>query len=92
MKKELEKEIPVMEKKYSDLVWFGRSEKLKPLTEKQLIIMGSYTDECIKYADTTPDQERHFSHGFNSGMLACLRFFMSDSLEQAKEEFPFLDT
>lgn len=50
-----------------------------------------YPDECdsLKCAECGD-----FSHGFNSGMLAALRFVLhaAEDPEAAQEEFPELDT
>jgi hypothetical protein len=99
MKKATKKEIKElaieMENKYSDLVWFARKSKddyasNDEVRDKMREIMKKYpeTNDLIK-------DEYNWTHGFNSGCLAAFRLILGSmeyNTEEAKEEFPFLDS
>jgi len=62
------------------------------IAPKQLACLEKYPDEVKALIS---EDEGDWSHGFNSGMLAALRFFMTaeeESLHAAIDEFPFLDS
>ncbi len=85
------------EKKYFDLVWLARSRPQDYLRNESVrrsveTIKFNYPEETEALAD---EDEGDWQHGFNSGMLAGLRYVLTlfeDGKEQADEEFPFLDT
>lgn len=98
-KKEILENIIELEDKYFDLVWYARSSpensdipKVKENIER---IQNQYPYEVASlYAD-----DSNWEHGFNSGMLAGMRYIMTlfepgpmGGKERADEEFPFLDT
>lgn len=98
-KKEILENIIELEDKYFDLVWYARSlpensdiPKVKENIER---IQNQYPYEVASlYAD-----DSNWEHGFNSGMLAGMRYIMTlfgtgpmGGKERAQEEFPFLDT
>lgn len=95
-----------LEQKYRNLVWYAR----KPPTEDEaswaeyspgirkaaLIsvfeVEKNYPEECAALSD--PDTG-DWTHGFNSGMLAALRYVLTlceKGRAQADIEFPVLDT
>jgi len=96
--KERKKIISEIEKKYFDLVWYARKDVNKLTRTDILKKIESIED---KYPEETNSlnipEEADWSHGFNSGMLAGMRFVLSlmdkrEGYEIAIEEFPFLDT
>lgn len=84
--------------KYCTLVWYSRcnpdkhNEPLKSQLQKNIHrIQNQYPKETIELSGRNSDRQ----HGFHSGMLAGARFYSSvidESLEQAFEDFPFLDS
>jgi hypothetical protein len=100
MKKATKKEILemalTMEKKYFDLVWFARKTdedyNTIPLAKEAMDrIMDQYEEEVDNLSGIDGD----WHHGFNSGCLAAFRLIlgMADyGVEEAIEEFPFLDS
>ena len=72
------------------------------MTEQMLRIEMTYPQEIAKLTNI---DSGNFEHGFNSGMLACLRYVMTcldktidedeglpmGGVEAAESEFPFLD-
>ena len=91
-----------MQSKYLDLVWYARSAPAEDpfwLTTKDSIRNGALASQLKveeKYPEETKElhYEDHgsFNHGFNSGMLACLRYVMEDDRVFAEDNFPDLDT
>ena len=81
-------------KKYSDLVWLARKSNEdfeNPIIKLQIDIV------CNKYPEESQQllygEDSSWEHGFNSGMLACLRLVSCARIYPEKmEEFPFLDT
>ncbi len=58
--------------KYTDLVWFARSNSQEPnIVQIRDRIRAKYSEEIEKLEGDDGDWE----HGFNSGMLACCRLF-----------------
>lgn len=94
----MEERLDALEKKYFDLVWLARTgleDEGRPDVSTQIKrIRLSYPEEV----QDLEDDENNWHHGFNSGMLAACRLFMSyvdddsEEIQQAEEEFPFLDT
>ena len=92
----------INKEKYFDLVWYARKDKsrdgeywknttkdIKEKAFKQIIrIEKQYKDETINLNSELGD----FYPGFNSGMLACIRYIAEEDRELAEDEFPFLDT
>lgn len=84
------------ENKYYDLVWYARKTEeqynnISEVKENSDRIEKIYSTEIEKLQGEDGD----FDHGFNSGMLAGMRYVLSlydMGKEQAEEEFPFLDT
>ena len=81
-----------LEHKFFKLVWFARSD---PDTTDPVVrsirneLKEQYPDEIERLAEGGGDWE----HGFNSGMLACLRLLSSAKItKNNRNEFPFLDT
>lgn len=79
--------------KYSDLVWLARKTEEdyeNPIIKLQIDIV------CNKYQTESENLEGEhgtWEHGFNSGMLACLRLVSCARIYPEKmEEFPRLDT
>jgi hypothetical protein len=95
-KKELLENLQSLHTKYADLVWYARSDADKHPEHKEAIlkaqerIIENYPKEIDDYEETP-----EWTHGFNSGMLAAIRFIYTmddENLERAIEEFPELYT
>jgi hypothetical protein len=103
-KKEIGELVSQMEEKYFDLVWFARrsEDALLVLTEEGVEPHKEAHAAVRKIVSLYPadiqelmQDEDNWQHGFNSGMLAGMRYvltLMTDGEEVAAEEFPFLDT
>ena len=82
-----------LKNKYSDLVWLARKtpEDFEDPTIKQ-----EMDNICSKYqleSEELYSENGEWVHGFNSGMLACLRLVSCARIyPQKMEEFPLLDT
>jgi hypothetical protein len=82
------------EEKYFSLVWYGRTNPdnlPKEIQKHRREIEEKYLDEIIALWEC----KDNWQHGFNSGMLAGIRYILDvacDRQEEAEEEFPFLDT
>ena len=89
MKKEMKLALEIMMEKYCSLVWFARSnpdnEKIQPRIKE---VEEQFPEETTRYKNGNSN----FEHGFNSGMLAGIRFALSKNLKRANENFPALDT
>jgi len=81
-----------LEQKFEQLVWFARSdpETTNPIVRSlQNELKEQYPDETERLTGEKGDWE----HGFNSGMLACLRLLTSVKITKNNRDlFPFLDT
>jgi hypothetical protein len=83
------------EGKYLDLVWYARSYKnlhVDGVGENRTRIENLYPNETVNLNDSDSSD---WHHGFNSGMLAALRFIIDldeEGLESAEENFPSLDS
>ena len=89
-------EVKNLERKYFDLVWYARSsskdDHIKGIKVKRKRIEELYPDEV---KNLIKRNNRSWEHGFNSGMLAGMRYVLSLAVygkEDAEEDFPFLDT
>jgi hypothetical protein len=103
-KKQIEDAILQMEEKYFDLVWFARrsEDALLILTEEGVVPHKEAHAAVHRIASLYPEDvqelmqdEDNWQHGFNSGMLAGMRYILTvfhDGQETAADEFPFLDT
>ena len=85
--------------KYFDLVWYARKDEQKLIEEERYDILATLKKVEAKYPKETQElndpELSDWSHGFNSGMLAASRLYLTmieDDCEQAIEEFPFLDS
>lgn len=95
-KQEIITAVAEKENKYYDLVWYARKSQedynTKPKVKENVDrIEKIYSTETDKLNSMNSD----WAHGFNSGMLAGMRYVLSlydMGKEQAEEEFPFLDT
>ncbi len=77
-----------LEEKYFNLVWFARSIDPAMQNERDKVV-EKYPVECARICGENGDWE----HGFNSGMLACLRLVSHARVYHSKlDEFPLLDT
>jgi hypothetical protein len=82
------------EEKYFSLVWYAKrnpNDLPKEIQKHRREIEEIYLDEIIAFWEC----EDNWQHGFNSGMLAGIRYILDvacDRQEEAEEEFPFLDT
>lgn len=98
MKKATKKEVLEMairyQEKYEELVWYarsGRNTHMPVVMNHRERVEGMYPKEIEDLSGDNGD----WSHGFNSGMLAGMRLItsmMEMSVENAVEDFPFLDT
>jgi hypothetical protein len=83
------------EGKYLDLVWYARSCKnlqVDGVAESRTRIEKAHPNETVNLNDSDISD---WHHGFNSGMLAALRFIIDldeEGIESAEENFPSLDT
>ena len=95
-KQEILEAIVEKEDKYFDLVAYARKSpemyetipKVKEMVDK---IRELYPSEVAELQGENSD----WTHGFNSGMLAGMRYVLtlfSEDKETAEEDFPFLDT
>lgn len=83
------------ESKYFDLVWFVRgNEDTRKDIPLAMEAHNRIMNEFPKEVERLLEDEENWEHGFNSGCLATLRYILSltEDIEQAEEEFPFLDT
>ena len=99
-KKEILELVIEKEQKYCDLVWYARKtpdqyNTIPKVKENVDRIEKLYPTETKNLVSETGDWE----HGFNSGMLAGMRYVMTlfdtgpmGGKEQADEDFPFLDS
>jgi hypothetical protein len=96
-KKDILNEVLRLESKYSDLVWYARSSPknydIEGVLENIERIEKTYPGEVSEFRSAGhPD----WTHGFNSGMLAGMRYILdlvdSGNVEDAEDEFPSLDT
>ncbi len=95
-KNEIILEAQKLESKYSDLVWFARSssnhDSVPGVIEKRNEVVELYAKEVWDLID---DETGPWHHGFNSGMLAGVRYVLDlaqEGKEVAEENFPFLDS
>lgn len=95
-KKVLLAEVKKMESKYLDLVWYARSSpknnSIQGVLENRIRIEKTYPDEVAKLQSRA---DSGWSHGFNSGMLAGMRYVMdllTEGIEEAEDLFPDLDS
>jgi hypothetical protein len=94
-KKEIIDESIIQYNKYNNLLSYARKG------ERHLSIPG-VIEAIEKIQKDFPDEvkqlhedDTNWTHGFNSGCNAAFAFILTMSefgIEQAKEEFPFLDT
>jgi hypothetical protein len=98
MKKATKKQINEltleMSTKYEDLVWYARSGRnlnIPEVVKHRGRVEELYSDETKQLSSEGSD----FYHGFNSGMLAGMRYILSMmeiGVEEAQQNFPELDT
>jgi len=95
-KKVLLAEVKKMESKYLHLVWYARSSpknnSIEGVLENRAGIEKTYPDEVAKLKSRA---DSGWSHGFNSGMLAGMRYVMdllTEGIEEAEDMFPDLDS
>ena len=93
-KNDIKNEVQKLESKYCDLVWYARSspehDHIEGVLKNRKRIEESYPKEVEAFFDG-PDWE----HGFNSGMLAGMRYILDlfdNNKEEADKYFPMLDT
>lgn len=85
--------------KYFELVWYARKNQRELLDKEQYETLDAVRKIEAKYPKETfdiknPDDD-NWAHGFNSGMLAASRYYLTiidDGIEQADSEFPMLDS
>ena len=95
-----------MYSKYFDLVWYARRPPLtnRQYWDKKSIISSSKAVKAVERikelypvetANLSDIYEGDYFHGFNSGMLAAIRYLETaetDGIEVAENDFPDLDT
>jgi hypothetical protein len=103
-KKEIEQLVSVTEDKYRRLVWFARrsEDNLLLLNEDGVQENEFIMDKLREIQELYPAETENlmgdygdWEHGFNSGMLAGMRYVMTlleMGQEYADEWFPELDT
>lgn len=88
--------IADLEEKYFDLVWYARkSEEQYNTIPKVKENVDRIDEQYPKETENLSSENGDWHHGFNSGMLAGMRYVLSlysEGKETADEEFPFLDT
>ena len=83
------------EQKYFELVWYARSgknNKIPAVLQNRVRIENLYPVEIANLNDL---ESSDWHHGFNSGMLAAIRYFFDldeMGIDLAEENFPLLDT
>ena len=94
-KQEVIDTILQLEEKYFDLVWYARKSPehfdIPKVKENMDRIDNLYPTEV----EGLYGEHSDWNHGFNSGMLAGLRYVIAlyeSGKERADDEFPFLDT
>lgn len=99
VKKAIELMIENCNNKYFELVWYARKDKDELIENEQYEIIHTMQKIEIKYPEEisrlTDYDMSDWEHGFNSGMLAASRLYLSmieESVEQALEDFPMLDS
>jgi len=95
-KKELFETISEKEEMYFQLLWYvrslGRNNEVPGVIEAREKVENDYPSEVKALLE---DETGYWQQGFNSGMLACLRYINTlDELgkSQADEEFPELSS
>lgn len=85
--------------KYFDLVWYARKDKNELIENEQYEIIHTMQKIENKYPEEikrlTDFDGGDWEHGFNSGMLAATRLYLTmieEDVERALEEFPMLDS
>jgi len=89
MKNEIKLALEIMMKKYRSLVWLARSD---PDNEKIQPEIKEVEEQFPEETTRLKNGDSNWEHGFNSGMLAGMRFALSKNLKRANEDFPALDT
>ena len=93
-KKQIQELTLEMSTKYENLVWYARSGRninISEVVKHRDKIEEIYPQEIELLSGDSSD----FYHGFNSGMLAGMRYILSMTeigVEHAQENFPELDT
>jgi len=84
-------------KKYLDLVWYARADRKKLMQDE--VYKGLAAIQRIEREHPEEVYELgigdNWQHGFNSGMLAASRLYLSmieEDVDQALDEFPNLDS
>lgn len=95
-KKELFDTISEKEEMYFRLVWYARRRpenmQIPGVAEATAEVETKWPKEVKAFIE---DETGYWQHGFNSGMLACLRYINTlekFGKEQADEEFPELSS
>jgi hypothetical protein len=86
-----------LENKYESLVWYARKtdqqiNSIPKVKQYVLEVQKLYPNECNELNTL---ESSDWSNGFNSGMLACVRYLQDiihDGKEVADENFPSLDS
>lgn len=89
-------EVKKMESKYFNLVWYARSSpknySIDGVLESRNRIEKAHPEEVAKLKGGA---DSGWFHGFNSGMLAGMRYEMdllTEGIEEAEDLFPDLDS
>jgi hypothetical protein len=103
-KKQLIDNVVEKLKKYDDLMWYARTrpDKQLPMVNEGGKLIDYVETLKVKIERLYPKEttalsghEQLYEHGFNSGMVAALRYILTmdeSGLEQANEWFPELDS
>lgn len=92
---EINQKMMEFEEKYELLVWYARKSEhqintIPAVRECVLEVQTSYPHECQEL-----NEYRDWAHGFNSGMLASVRYLLEmerSGVDCADKNFPSLDT
>ncbi len=99
-REKIKKAVKLMQEnseKYCSLVWYARANPEKLLEEERYEILQSLKNLEKKYPEEIKSlgEDDNWSHGFNSGMLACSRLYLEmieGDAEFALENHPDLDS
>ena len=84
--------LNVEQEKYYNLVWYARSDKNSHCNRESRAKIETLYPALTK--QLCSKEEADWAHGFNSGMLACLRVMNGGKglTHESIEEFPMLDS
>ena len=94
-KKQIELRVQDMEEKSTSLVWLARKSDENLKIPRVLELVNEIKSKYPNEVEQLSGEYGNFTHGFNSGMMAGMRFVLSMmelGEEFAEENFPELDS